>query len=85
MEYKVGIIQHDKSQTGIDRAGGFEEALIAAATKDELNSYLKIENTKVTLKQTNLTNRQRNLSTTTLQASRASTTYAAICTSAAFT
>ncbi len=42
-EYKVGIIQHDKSQTGIDRAGGFEEALIAAATEDKLNSNLKIE------------------------------------------
>lgn len=42
-EYKVGVIQHDKSQTGLDRAGGFEEALMAAAKKDGLESYLKIE------------------------------------------
>ena len=42
-EYKVGIIQHDQSQTGIDRAGGFESGLIAAAKADGLDSYLKIE------------------------------------------
>ena len=42
-EYKVGIIQHDQSQTGIDRVEGFKEALLAVAQKDELGSYLKIE------------------------------------------
>ena len=33
--YIVGIIQHDQTQTGIDRAGGFEEKFKELADKDE--------------------------------------------------
>ena len=32
--YVVGIIQHDETQTGIDRAGGFEEKFIELADAD---------------------------------------------------
>ncbi len=34
-KYVVGIIQHDMTQTGIDRAGGFEEKFKALADADE--------------------------------------------------
>lgn len=33
--YVVGIIQHDETQTGIDRAGGFEEKFAELADADE--------------------------------------------------
>ena len=33
--YVIGIIQHDETQTGIDRAGGFEEKFKALADADE--------------------------------------------------
>lgn len=42
-DYKVGVIQHDQSQTGIDRAGGFIDALKEAAKADELGGKLTIE------------------------------------------
>ena len=34
-EYVIGIIQHDETQTGIDRAGGFEEKFVELADADE--------------------------------------------------
>ena len=33
--YVVGVIQHDESQTGIDRAGGFIDTFVALADADE--------------------------------------------------
>lgn len=39
--YKVGIIQHDGSQTGIDRANGFNDKLIEMAKADNLDSKLE--------------------------------------------
>ena len=33
--YVIGVIQHDETQTGIDRAGGFEEKFKALADADE--------------------------------------------------
>ena len=46
--YKVGIIQHDSTSTGIDRAGGFEEKIKALATADgyelAINKQVKANN-----------------------------------------
>jgi len=46
--YKVGIIQHDSSATGIDRAGGFKEKIEALATADgitlDINHLVKANN-----------------------------------------
>ena len=46
--YKVGIIQHDSSATGIDRAAGFEEKITALAEADgytlEINKQVKANN-----------------------------------------
>lgn len=47
--YKVGIIQHDSTATGIDRAGGFKDKIVALATADgytlEVNVQVKANNT----------------------------------------
>ena len=46
--YKVGIIQHDSTATGIDRAAGFEEKIKALAAADgitlEINKQVKANN-----------------------------------------
>ena len=46
--YKVGIIQHDSTATGIDRAGGFKEKIEALATADgyelQINVQVKANN-----------------------------------------
>ena len=46
--YKVGIIQHDSTATGIDRAAGFEEKIKALAEADgitlEINKQVKANN-----------------------------------------
>ncbi|MBQ9162599.1 MAG: substrate-binding domain-containing protein [Clostridia bacterium] len=46
--YKVGIIQHDSTSTGIDRAGGFKEKITALATADgytiDINVQVKANN-----------------------------------------
>ena len=46
--YKVGIIQHDSTSTGIDRAGGFKEKIEALATADgytlDINVQVKANN-----------------------------------------
>ncbi|MBQ1982030.1 MAG: substrate-binding domain-containing protein [Clostridia bacterium] len=46
--YKVGIIQHDSTSTGIDRAGGFEEKIKALATAEgyelAINKQVKANN-----------------------------------------
>ncbi|MBQ9860325.1 MAG: substrate-binding domain-containing protein [Clostridia bacterium] len=46
--YKVGIIQHDSSATGIDRAGGFKEKIEALAKADgitlDINLQVKANN-----------------------------------------
>ena len=41
--YKVGIIQHDATATGIDRAGGFEEKIKALAEADGITLALQTE------------------------------------------
>jgi len=47
--YKVGIIQHDSTSTGIDRAGGFKEKIDALAKADgytlDINVQVKANNT----------------------------------------
>ena len=47
--YKIGIIQHDSTSTGIDRAGGFKEKIEALATADgfelDINVQIKTNNT----------------------------------------
>ncbi len=46
--YKVGIIQHDSTATGIDRAGGFKEKIEALAAADgyelQINVQVKANN-----------------------------------------
>ena len=46
--YKVGIIQHDSTSTGIDRAGGFKDKISALAAADgitlEINVQVKANN-----------------------------------------
>ena len=46
--YKVGIIQHDSTSTGIDRAAGFKEGMEAAAKADgitlDINLQVKANN-----------------------------------------
>ena len=46
--YKVGIIQHDSTSTGIDRAGGFKDKIDALAKADgytlEINVQVKANN-----------------------------------------
>ena len=46
--YKVGIIQHDSTSTGIDRAGGFKDKITALAAADgytlEINVQIKANN-----------------------------------------
>ncbi len=46
--YKVGIIQHDSSSTGLDRAGGFKEKIEALAKADgytlDINLQVKANN-----------------------------------------
>ena len=46
--YKVGIIQHDSTSTGIDRAAGFKEKIEALATADgytlDINVQVKANN-----------------------------------------
>ena len=46
--YKVGIIQHDSTSTGIDRAGGFKDKITALATADgytlDINVQVKANN-----------------------------------------
>lgn len=41
--YKVGVIQHDSTSTGIDRAAGFVEGMKAAATKAGITLDIKVE------------------------------------------
>ena len=41
--YKVGVIQHDSTSTGIDRAAGFVEGMEAAATKAGITLDIKVE------------------------------------------
>ena len=47
--YKIGIIQHDSTSTGIDRAGGFKEKIEALATADgytlDINVQIKTNTT----------------------------------------
>ena len=46
--YKVGVIQHDSTSTGIDRAGGFKEKIEALAKADgitlDINVQIKANN-----------------------------------------
>lgn len=46
--YKVGIIQHDSSATGIDRAGGFKDKIVELAKADgytlDVNTQVKSNN-----------------------------------------
>ena len=46
--YKVGIIQHDSTSTGIDRAGGFKDKITALAAADgytlDINVQVKANN-----------------------------------------
>ena len=46
--YKVGIIQHDSTATGIDRAGGFKDKIVALAQADgytlDVNVQVKANN-----------------------------------------
>ena len=41
--YKVGVIQHDSTSTGLDRAGGFVEKIQALATADGVTLDIKVE------------------------------------------
>ncbi len=41
--YKVGIIQHDSTSTGIDRAAGFKEGMEKAATEAGITLDIKVE------------------------------------------
>ena len=41
--YKVGVIQHDSTSTGIDRAAGFVEGMNAAAAKAGITLDIKVE------------------------------------------
>ena len=41
--YKVGVIQHDSTSTGIDRAAGFVEGMEAAAAKAGITLDIKVE------------------------------------------
>ena len=41
--YKVGIIQHDSTATGIDRAAGFKEGMEAAATKAGITLDINVQ------------------------------------------
>ena len=46
--YKVGVIQHDSTSTGINRAGGFKDKILALAKADgytlEINVQIKANN-----------------------------------------
>ena len=41
--YKVGVIQHDSTSTGIDRAAGFTERITELATADGVTLDIKVE------------------------------------------
>ena len=41
--YKIGIIQHDSTSTGIDRAGGFKEKIKALATADGFDLDINVQ------------------------------------------
>ncbi|MBQ9736312.1 MAG: substrate-binding domain-containing protein [Clostridia bacterium] len=41
--YKIGIIQHDSTSTGIDRAGGFKEKIEALATADGYDLDINVQ------------------------------------------
>ncbi len=41
--YKIGIIQHDSTSTGIDRAGGFKEKIEALATADGFDLDINVQ------------------------------------------
>ncbi len=41
--YKVGIIQHDSTSTGLDRAGGFKEKIEALATADGITLDINVQ------------------------------------------
>ena len=41
--YKVGIIQHDSTSTGIDRAGGFKEKIEALAAADSITLEINVQ------------------------------------------
>ena len=41
--YKVGVIQHDSTSTGIDRAGGFKDKIIALATADGITLDVQVQ------------------------------------------
>ena len=41
--YKVGIIQHDSTSTGIDRAGGFKEKIEALAQADGITLDINVQ------------------------------------------
>ncbi len=41
--YKVGIIQHDSTSTGIDRAGGFKEKIEALAKADGITLDINVQ------------------------------------------
>jgi ribose transport system substrate-binding protein len=41
--YKVGIIQHDSTATGRDRAGGFKDKIVALATADGITLDVQVQ------------------------------------------
>ena len=41
--YKIGIIQHDSTSTGIDRAGGFKEKIEALAKADSITLDINVQ------------------------------------------
>ena len=41
--YKVGIIQHDSTSTGIDRAGGFKDKIVALAKADGITLDVNVQ------------------------------------------
>ena len=41
--YKIGIIQHDSTSTGIDRAGGFKEKIEALAAADNITLDINVQ------------------------------------------
>lgn len=41
--YKVGIIQHDSTSTGIDRAGGFKDKIVALAKADGVDLDVNVQ------------------------------------------